>query len=487
MPDAVSDAQVSGGKIDRSAFLYLDGTDKQFAQCGTCYAFNREAERCGLMGPKVDVDADDTCGAYLQGEWSGPFKLTRFYKPEELGFLKDADVRCENCKYGGADCALYVKLNEELPNLFDLDTKIAPRGCCNAWQEMKATIWIARHGATDHNCGGPGKDRVRAGADIPMTDAGRAAVEKTAEFLSDKPISLIYASSLSRALETAKIIAAVQEEPPKIIPSKELETWKLGPRFEGVLTTPAVIGNIKKLVENDTTVPPGGESFRAFIKRLLGFIEPIFDDVAKDGGEIAIVAHGRVVDVIDIWIKAGCDEECMRRDYAYDLADEPDAIPPAGVMRYEFEDGKWSGKVAYGDVSDKSELKQPEPNGAADQMKLPAPGGKADHAAVAYGPAKSNGQRCGVCEHFQDGKPAHCEIVKDPIYPSGYCERFSSANAGAALTKPANGAADDDAQVPPHQHALAIGSAQHLHNMGHIDRGTRDKIVATAKQRMAGR
>lgn len=119
-------------RIRRDAFLYLDGTDRNFAQCETCYDFAKQWGCCARMGYDVAVDGDDTCGAYLKGTYQDQ-PIVKLATPKELGFLKDENVRCENCKYGGADCALYGELNETLPDMFDLDTKIKPRGCCNAW------------------------------------------------------------------------------------------------------------------------------------------------------------------------------------------------------------------------------------------------------------------------------------------------------------------------------------------------------------------
>jgi hypothetical protein len=54
--------------------------------------------------------------------------------PKESGLVR-RQVRCENCKYaknGATVCGLYVTLNNEVPEMFALDEKIEPQGCCNA-------------------------------------------------------------------------------------------------------------------------------------------------------------------------------------------------------------------------------------------------------------------------------------------------------------------------------------------------------------------
>jgi hypothetical protein len=121
----------SGKKIKRDAFIYLSSKDKDFAQCGTCWLFNPQRERCVILGPDFKVEADDSCTFYLQGEPEKDLELVNRVTPKDAGFVR-REVRCENCKYGGNRCQLFEMLNNKLPDVFDLDTKIEPRACCNA-------------------------------------------------------------------------------------------------------------------------------------------------------------------------------------------------------------------------------------------------------------------------------------------------------------------------------------------------------------------
>jgi hypothetical protein len=118
-------------KINRDAFIYLPGKDKEFAQCGTCWLFNAEKERCAILGPDFKVDDDDSCNFYLKGDHPKDLKLVKRVSPKNAGFV-DRKVRCENCRYGGDHCQLYQQLNSRLPDIFDLETKIESRACCNA-------------------------------------------------------------------------------------------------------------------------------------------------------------------------------------------------------------------------------------------------------------------------------------------------------------------------------------------------------------------
>jgi len=118
-------------KIKRDAFLYLEGDDNDhdFAQCGTCYLFVPEDERCAIHG-NLRITADDSCGFYIEGAPS--FDDTeKLVTPEESG-LVHRETRCENCAYGGPTCKLYEMLNRELPHVFELTTEISPTSCCNA-------------------------------------------------------------------------------------------------------------------------------------------------------------------------------------------------------------------------------------------------------------------------------------------------------------------------------------------------------------------
>ncbi len=124
-------------KIERDAFLYMEDPDQpDFAQCGTCWLFHKDAKRCGVLPEDFEVNAEDSCGYYLEGR-PADISCPTPVRPEDVGFVKATKVRCENCEYGGDECALYKHLNEAFPSAFDLDIKIDPRGCCNAFQSSK--------------------------------------------------------------------------------------------------------------------------------------------------------------------------------------------------------------------------------------------------------------------------------------------------------------------------------------------------------------
>ncbi|WP_166864273.1 MULTISPECIES: histidine phosphatase family protein [unclassified Salinibacterium] len=65
-------------------------------------------------------------------------------------------------------------------------------------------LYLVRHGETDWNRA----RRVQGRTDIPLNDTGRAQAARAGELLARRSWDAIYASPLSRAVETAEIIAA---------------------------------------------------------------------------------------------------------------------------------------------------------------------------------------------------------------------------------------------------------------------------------------
>ena len=72
---------------------------------------------------------------------------------------------------------------------------------------MKAPVtrvFMVRHGATVLSA----EDRFAGVTDVALSDEGREQTRRLAERLSDEKIMAVYASPLSRTVETAEILAA---------------------------------------------------------------------------------------------------------------------------------------------------------------------------------------------------------------------------------------------------------------------------------------
>jgi hypothetical protein len=124
-------------KLERDAFLYLNPEPgvADFAQCSSCEMWVQGDNRCTIHGPRVRVPGSASCGFYIYGEVQEPGYLTEALVTAEESGLVDRKVRCENCQWGGPStyrCRLFAGLNERLPDIFDLDEHIEPKGCCNA-------------------------------------------------------------------------------------------------------------------------------------------------------------------------------------------------------------------------------------------------------------------------------------------------------------------------------------------------------------------
>lgn len=209
----------------------------------------------------------------------------------------------------------------------------------------RATVFVMRHGSTDRNRGGVGQDQVRGHADIPMTAFGEREVCVNAYVLADRRIEVVHSSDLKRSSRTAEILSEENVGYPPVELTDQLRSWDMGASMEGKVTTPDVVEQIRSWVREDGVVPPGGESFRRFAGRLLAYAQAVFVAAAASGSTVAIVGHGRCVQVIDFWVAAGCDEECMHREFAEWLAEEPDTVPPGGGIEYKLDAVGWIGQV----------------------------------------------------------------------------------------------------------------------------------------------
>lgn len=128
----------SKSKINRDTFIYLDpkGDKGKFAQCSTCRMWTGpEGNTCSILG-KTKVTGDMSCNLYVHGQPATSLKGKEVssYTPKEAGLVQ-RQVRCENCRSFDSEkssCMLFQSLNKSLPDYFQLEEKVNPKGCCNA-------------------------------------------------------------------------------------------------------------------------------------------------------------------------------------------------------------------------------------------------------------------------------------------------------------------------------------------------------------------
>ncbi|GAA1952626.1 histidine phosphatase family protein [Agromyces allii] len=140
---------------------------------------------------------------------------------------------------------------------------------------------LVRHGETDWNAA----RRIQGATDIPLNDAGRAQAVDAASRLHDVPWSGIYASTLSRAAETAQIIAA------ELGLAEPVPVASLAERSYGVLE--GLDHGGRAAVEAQAATIDGLEPRSAVIARARAALLEIA--AAHPGGDVIVVTHGGVI------------------------------------------------------------------------------------------------------------------------------------------------------------------------------------------------
>lgn len=147
-------------------------------------------------------------------------------------------------------------------------------------------LLLVRHGATALTA----ENRFSGADGIDLSDEGRAQVGALAERLRDREIEAIYASPLSRTLQTAQILAERRAVP--ILPRDGLREISHG-HWEGLTRSEveALHPDEYATWEADpfTYAPPGGESGVSVLARALPVIRDVV--VAHPAGTVLVVSH----------------------------------------------------------------------------------------------------------------------------------------------------------------------------------------------------
>jgi probable phosphoglycerate mutase len=145
-------------------------------------------------------------------------------------------------------------------------------------------IYVARHGESTWNA----ERRWTGHGDPPLSDAGRAQAREACERLRTYRFDAVGGSSLTRARETASIIASALGLP-CLEPLRQLDERFAGP-MSGMTSTEIEKRWPGLLEQWRVGVPveiPGGEPWRAFVERALEGLE----QVRKVPGRILVISH----------------------------------------------------------------------------------------------------------------------------------------------------------------------------------------------------
>ena len=154
-------------------------------------------------------------------------------------------------------------------------------------------ILLVRHGATQLTA----EDRFAGDVGVDLSDEGRSQAARLGERLRDEAIRAVYASPLSRTLETAQIVAGPHGLP--IVQRPELREISHG-RWEG-LTRREVeqrFGEEYAAWETDpfTFAPQGGESGLGVLARSLPVLREIV--VAHADQTVLVVSHKATIRIL---------------------------------------------------------------------------------------------------------------------------------------------------------------------------------------------
>jgi len=164
-------------------------------------------------------------------------------------------------------------------------------------------IWLIRHGEPLRT------DICYGSLDIALSDVGRQQMARVAEYLKPEAITAVYTSPLSRALESARIIA------PEVTVVPDLREMDFG-ELEG-LAYDEIAVRYPDIYRNWSQVRfPGGESLPDMRDRVLRAFNAICRD--REDQTIAIVSHGGVNRILLAWALQIPDHCIFRlaQDYA---------------------------------------------------------------------------------------------------------------------------------------------------------------------------
>jgi len=149
-------------------------------------------------------------------------------------------------------------------------------------------LYLVRHGETDGNV-----NRWYQGTtDIPLNERGRAQAKALSHYFASIPFTAIYSSTLSRAKETAEIVAAphgLEVQPYAELSEINFGAWE-GHTYEEIQQLwPGEIDAFYR--SHGTRRATGGESFCDVKERTVAKIHELMQR-HHDGDQVMIASHG---------------------------------------------------------------------------------------------------------------------------------------------------------------------------------------------------
>jgi len=152
-------------------------------------------------------------------------------------------------------------------------------------------VYLARHGETEWNRVGRWQGRT----DIPLSDVGRAQARALADRLRGRGISEIHASDLSRAHETAHIVASVLGIT-RVTSDARLRERGFG-IFEGLTREECAERHPdfwQRYLADRRSTPPDAEPQADVVARIVGAMTAVAE-AADHTGPLLVVSHGGAI------------------------------------------------------------------------------------------------------------------------------------------------------------------------------------------------
>jgi 2,3-bisphosphoglycerate-dependent phosphoglycerate mutase len=148
-------------------------------------------------------------------------------------------------------------------------------------------LWLIRHGQTDWNVAG----RYQGQTDIPLNATGLQQARELAAHLSGQKFEAVYSSDLSRASQTAEVLASMFDLSVNLQPGlREIDQGE----WEGQTIAEIRERYAERVAERKANPldsrPPGGESTREVAERVAAVADAIHR--AHPAGPVILVSHG---------------------------------------------------------------------------------------------------------------------------------------------------------------------------------------------------
>jgi broad specificity phosphatase PhoE len=147
------------------------------------------------------------------------------------------------------------------------------------------TIFLARHGESDWNV----EKRFQGHSDRPLTERGREQAHALADLVGAEKIDAVYTSPLSRARETAEIVAARAGLEAVALPElREVDTgnWSGLSRADVEARFPEGFARWR----SGGSGWENGESYDEMAERVIGALRKIAED--HPDGRVLVISHG---------------------------------------------------------------------------------------------------------------------------------------------------------------------------------------------------